>query len=117
MGVDIEYCKEILKRGAYLAFDTFGHEFYKDSMIPYPLETDLGRVRAIKKLCDGGFSKQLMISGDICIKSLLHTYGGWGYDHIITNIIPMFRDEGFDETTIHLLTAENPANFLDSGLI
>ena len=117
MGVDIEYCTEVLKRGAYIALDTFGHEFYKDNMIPYPFETDLGRVRAIKKLCDKGFEKQILISCDICHKTLLHTYGGWGYDHIITNIIPMMRDEGFDEKTIGRLTAGNPADFLDSDMI
>jgi len=117
MGVDIDYCIELLKRGAYIAFDTFGHEFYKDSMIPYPLETDLGRTRAIKKLCDKGYTQQILVSGDVCVKSLLHTYGGWGYDHIITNIIPMFRDEGLDNNTIDLLISKNPAEFLDSKLI
>lgn len=117
MGIDIEYCEEMLKRGAYIAFDTFGHEFYKDNMLVNPCETDLGRVRAIKRLCDEGFAERILISGDVCHKTLLHTYGGWGYDHIITNIIPMFRDEGFDEETIRLLTAENPANFLDSSLV
>jgi len=117
MGVDIDYCTEILKRGAYIAFDTFGHEFYRDNMVPFPFETDLGRVRAIKKLCDKGFEKQILISCDICHKTLLHTYGGWGYDHIITNIIPMMKDEGFDDKTIKLLTAKNPADFLDSDLI
>jgi len=117
MGVNIEYCIELLKRGAIIAFDTFGHEFYKDNMIPFAFETDLGRVRAIKQLCDKGFEKQILISCDICHKTLLHTYGGWGYDHIITNIIPMLRDEGFDEYTIKRLTAENPADFLDSSMI
>ena len=116
MGVDIEYCAEVLKWGAFLAFDTFGHEFYKDAMVPVPFETDIGRVRAIKQLCGMGFEKQILVSCDICIKSHLHTYGGWGYDHIITNIIPVFRDEGFDENTIKLLTAENPARFLDMNL-
>jgi len=117
MGVDIEYCVEVLKQGAFIAFDTFGHEFYKDNMLKFPCETDLGRVRAIKQLCDKGYAKQILVSCDICHKTLLHTYGGWGYDHIITNIIPMFRDEGFDNGTIELLTAENPARFLDSELI
>ena len=117
MGVDIEYCTGILKRGALLAFDTFGHEFYKDSMVPVPFETDIGRVRAIKQLCVMGFEKQILISCDICIKSHLHTYGGWGYDHIITNMIPVFRDEGFDEYTIKLFTVENPARFLDMNHI
>lgn len=116
VGTDLDYCVEIMKRGAYVEFDTFGHEFYADPSMGGPLEFDVNRVAAVKALCDKGFEKQIMLSCDICHKSLLHTYGGWGYDHIITNIVPVMKDQGFDDATIDVLTVQNPAAFLDSGL-
>jgi len=119
--IDIEYCIEVAKRGAWVQFDNFSHEYYVDSrdrqFLPGSFETDVNRVRALGKLIDAGYLKQLLVASDTCRKNHLHTYGGWGYDHILTNIIPMMRDEGFDEQTINALYIDNPARFLDSDIV
>ena len=47
------------------------------------------------------------------MKSMLHTYGGWGYDHIISNIVPMMEDFGVSSGDIELITVLNPRNLLD----
>jgi phosphotriesterase-related protein len=47
------------------------------------------------------------------LKTLLHSYGGWGYDHILSNIIPMMKDEGISVEDIDVLIKENPKKFLD----
>ena len=120
-GIDLEYCREVAKRGAYIEFDNFGNEFYIDKprrrFLPGPLETDINRVRALKALIEEGYIKQLLVSCDVCKKCLLHAYGGWGYDHILTNIVHMMREEGFDEHMIEELLRLNPADFLDSELV
>lgn len=116
---NLDYCKEICKRGAYAQFDNFGHEFYIDKserkFLPGPFATDVQRVDAIKKLIDLGFLSNILISSDICHKSLLHGYGGWGYDHILTNIVPMMKDKDITDTQINVLLKENPKNFLDTS--
>ena len=118
MNIDLEYCFEIAKRGAYLEFDNFGHEFYIDrpgrAFIPGPFELDINRVKAIKALCDAGYEKQILVSNDICHKSMLRAYGGWGYDHILTNIVHMFKDEDVPDEIIKLMLHDNPARFLDA---
>ena len=111
------YIMGILERGAIVEFDDFGKEFYCDQRRSNYLQgsfaSDVERVKFIKKLCDKGYAKQILASNDICMKSMLHTYGGWGYDHIITNIVPMLEDFGVSSGDIELITVLNPRNLLD----
>lgn len=115
--LDEEYIMGILDLGAYVEFDDFGKEFYVDrknrNLLLGSFATDVQRVIFIKKLIEKGFTKQILISNDICLKSMTHTYGGWGYDHVITNIIPMFEDFGISQSDINLLMTENPRRFLE----
>ena len=67
----------------------------------------------MKLLIDGGYLSNILISCDVCLKTLLHRYGGWGYDHILTNIVPMMQDEGITEKQVVTLLRENPKRFLD----
>ena len=69
-------------------------------------------VRTIKFLVDEGFEKQILISNDICLKMMLHHYGGWGYDHILQNIVPMMVGEGITRDTINLFIQENPKKWI-----
>jgi phosphotriesterase-related protein len=121
MDIDMQYCMEVAKTGAYLEFDNFGHEFYVDAaerkFLPGPFETDINRVRAIRKLIDAGYADRILLSCDICHKNLLCEYGGWGYAHVLNHIVPMFMDEGFSRDEIDLMLRQNPAEFLDSDLI
>lgn len=115
--IDIEYCMKILEKGAYIEFDNFGKEFYlskKDrGFAGGVFARDIERVRAIKELINSGFINNILISNDICLKILLHQYGGWGYDHILTNIIPMMLDEGISLEEINLIIKNNPKTFLE----
>ena len=117
MDIRLDYCIEILETGAYVEFDNFGHEFYVDKanrkFIPGPFALDFQRVDAIKKLIDRGYLSKILVSTDICHKTLLHHYGGWGYDHIPTNIVPMMKDKGITGEQINTLLRVNPVNFLD----
>jgi len=118
-GINLEYCTEIAKRGAYVQFDNFGHEFYTDrpdrKFIPGTFEYDFNRVKAIKALCDAGYEKQILVATDICHKTLLCHYGGWGYGHILRNIVHMFKDFDIPESAVKLMLRCNPARFLDVG--
>jgi len=72
-------------------------------------------VQFIKKLIDKGFTKQILISNDVCLKSMLHLYGGWGYDHIGNNIVPMMEDFGIKPEDINTIIRDNPVRFLERG--
>lgn len=112
----IDYIYALLKKGVYVEFDNFGKEYYIKREVRnsgYGLFVhDTERVALLKKMIDDGFKKQILLSCDVCLKNLLHTYGGWGYDHLLTNIVPMMQDEGISDEDIHTMLATNPADWL-----
>ena len=112
-----EYIFALLDMGVYVEFDNFGKENNTDPWDLGPgngrFVTDWERVRLIKKIVDRGYSGQLLFSCDICLKTLLHAYGGWGYDHVLTHILPMLREIEVPEEAIHQILVENPAHWLD----
>ncbi len=118
--IDVEnredYVMALLKKGVYVEFDNFGKEYYIRREVRnsgYGLFVhDTDRVTFLKKLIDAGYLERVLLSCDLCLKNLMHKYGGWGYDHVLTNIIPMMEDEGITAEQIHTLLVENPANWL-----
>ncbi len=115
--LDEEYILGILDRGAYMEFDDFGKEYYVDrqdrNLLNGSFAYDTQRVKLIKKLIDRGYAKQILITNDICLKSMLHTYGGWGYDHIPKHIVPMMEDFSITQNDIDMIIRQNPVRFLE----
>ena len=121
--IDVEnredYIYALLKKGVYVEFDNFGKEYYVRREVRnsgYGLFVrDTERVSLMKRLIDDGYLSQILLSCDVCLKNLLHTYGGWGYDHLLTNVVPMMEDEGITAEDIQTLLITNPANYLLGG--
>ena len=118
--IDVEnredYILSLLKRGVYVEFDNFGKEYYIRREVRNSgygcFVHDTQRVTLVKKLIDMGYVNQILLTCDLCLKNLLHTYGGWGYDHVLTNIVPMMEDEGITDEEIKIMLVDNPANWL-----
>lgn len=118
--IDVEnresYVMALLKKGVYVEFDNFGKEYYIRREVRNPgyglFVRDTQRVSFLKQLIDAGYLRQLLVCCDLCLKNLLHAYGGWGYDHVLTNVVPMMEDEGITGEQIHALLVENPADWL-----
>lgn len=112
-----DYLVDLCQAGALVEFDNFGKEYYISGRDRYYMQGrfayDLERVQAMSKLIADGFVGHILITNDICLKSLLHSYGGRGYDHILTNIIPMMEDLNISGDQIETICVKNPANFLD----
>jgi phosphotriesterase-related protein len=105
---------KIAEAGCYVEYDGFGNGLYH---FPYGkrvinVHSDVHRIYGIKKLIEEGFINQILLGGDICFKCSLAAYGGYGYAHIINNLIPLMRIEGITEEQIRTLTVENPTRFL-----
>ncbi|MBO5364364.1 MAG: phosphotriesterase-related protein [Clostridia bacterium] len=118
--IDVEnredYIYALLKKGVYVEFDNFGKEYYIRREVRNSgygnFVHDTDRVTLLKKMIDDGYLKQILLSCDLCLKNLMHRYGGWGYDHVLTNIVPMMEDEGITNEQINTLLKENPADWL-----
>ena len=110
--IDLDYMKAIMDRGAYAEFDHFGEEFYIDSA-DFRMDSDWDRVAAIAELISKGYEKRILISQDVCLKTDLVAYGGWGYAHILNNIVPMMVKHQINKESIHTIMVSNPADILD----
>jgi phosphotriesterase-related protein len=105
--------KDIVDTGASIGHDNFGSTFSIDSetqMNP----TDQERIDDVKAIFDAGQGHRVLISNDICMKMRLHKYGGWGYDHIQTNLLPFFVKVGFSLADLDTLFVQNPRRLVDT---
>lgn len=104
------YC-QLADTGCNLGFDTFGREMYVESMGRQHPSDDL-RIEMICRLIRLGYGGQIMLAQDCCYKSDLTHYGGYGYGHILENILPRFRKKGLSEQEIQTMLVGNPQRFL-----
>ena len=119
--VDVEfhmdYILELLRTGAFVEFDNFGKEYFIErrfrGFAGGVFARDIERVVVLKQLVEEGYLRQLLITNDVCLKTLLHKYGGRGYDHVLTDVVPMLLDEGITPEQIDVLLKDNPRRFLD----
>jgi phosphotriesterase-related protein len=109
--LDLQYHEDLLRAGVNIAYDNFGKEFHRDaSHIQYP--TDLQRLEALAELLNRGHLNQLLISQDVAFKMDLRRYGRWGYDHILTNILPLARHLGISQDEMDTILIQNPRRIL-----
>ncbi len=111
-----DYILALLDAGVYVEFDNFGKEYYTDREAIRPgygrFIRDSERVAILRKLIEKGYANRILLSCDVCLKILLRSYGGWGYDHILTNVVPMMEEEGISAADIDGMLKSNPADFL-----
>jgi len=95
-----------------LEWDLFGQEssYYRLSDIDMP--NDAVRLRVVRGLIARGHLAQVLISHDICYRTRLVRFGGHGYGHIFTNVVPMMRRRGFTEAEIQAILVDNPRRLL-----
>jgi phosphotriesterase-related protein len=104
----------LLRRGFILEWDFFGIEtsHYWMSGTQLDLPTDYMRLDLIHELMTEGYRNQITISHDICTKTRLTSYGGHGYVHLISNIVPMMRKRGWSDSDIEVLFVTTPSRLL-----
>ncbi len=97
----VDHMLPIADRGAWINIDNLA--FVQGYA---PLEF---RIENIAEMCRRGLAERVMLSNDICELGQLASYGGVGYDNVITNVIPLLRHHGVSETDIHQMTVVNPS--------
>jgi phosphotriesterase-related protein len=98
--------------GVVIEFDLFGREssFYGLSDIDMP--NDASRLALIRLLIEHGHLDRVVISHDICSRTRLSSFGGHGYGHIFSNVLPMMRRRGFSQAEIDAILVHNPRRLL-----
>jgi phosphotriesterase-related protein len=105
------YLRATLARGCLVEFDLFGHEFF-ESEHAFQSFGDTEKCRAVAALSADGHADQLLLSHDVCYKIQLQSYGGYGYAHLLRNILPRLRLLDVPEDQIAQMTVHNPRRVL-----
>ena len=104
---------QLATRGCHIAFDTFGQETWVYPFSPADRLTDAQRVDIFMDLIAEGFLDKLLVSHDIGYKHRLDAYGGCGYGHILSTVLPHhMRRKGMTEEDLQAILVENPARVL-----
>ena len=106
---DLKAVVDLAQTGIWLEYDLFGLE---NSYYPYnpsfDMPNDGGRMAHVLALIAAGHGDQLLLSHDIAYKSSLVKYGGYGYHHLLVNVVPRLRAKGVDDAGLRRLLVENP---------
>ncbi len=94
--------------GYYVSLDCFGIERYLDSTGEV-LPRDTERIRWILNLIDRGHLDSVLVSQDVWLKMLLKRYGGWGYDHLLVNVVRWMHKLGMTPEQVEHIMVHNPA--------
>jgi predicted metal-dependent phosphotriesterase family hydrolase len=100
---DMEYHRAVLKRGAWLAFDTVGQ---------LDKASDGWRADRLAELSAAGYLGRLLVSSDVCKRPSLRHWGGPGYAHVLSDFVPRLTARGFTAEDIQTLLVGNPARLL-----
>lgn len=107
---DVDYHDSLAKRGAYVEYDQFGMHIMGSEGIFLPSDTE--RIKALKEQIRRGNLRRLLISQDTFIKIQLKRWGGFGYSHILENIVPRLKSAGISDEEIRMLLVENPRELI-----
>jgi phosphotriesterase-related protein len=106
----VEITLELLDRGVgFVSFDHFGHEEYCEAIGPgRGFTPDRLEVEAVMKLIEAGHADRVLLGNEVGWKTCYKANGGWGYSHVLENIVPWLLACGASEDAIKQMTTENP---------
>jgi phosphotriesterase-related protein len=110
---DVRAVIDLARTGLWLEYDLFGLE---TSYYPYhpafDMPNDGGRMAHVLALMEAGHAGRILLSHDIAYKHALVKYGGYGYHHLLVNVVPRLRAKGVDDAGLRRLLVDNPARAL-----
>jgi len=108
---DFRMFKRVASSGIRFGFDTFGREIYYDGRRrQHPSDTQ--RIETVRRLLDMDLGDRIALAQDICLKHELSAFGGQGYAHVLTNIVPRMLLAGIPQPAIDQMLITTPAKIL-----
>jgi len=98
--------KAVAKAGAFIAFDTIGHQM-ASSHIPERM-----KVQRVLQLLEAGHEDNLIFSADFAQGYNLKANWGNGYSSVVIQFVPKLRHAGVKDATLHKILVDNPRRFL-----
>jgi phosphotriesterase-related protein len=105
---EVGLCAELAARGPLIEFDLFGQEMWsKIFELTRGTPTEV-QIASLRWFLVAGLQDHILISQDIGNKVCLRANGGYGYAHILKNLVPKFKEYGITSDQIHHIMVENP---------
>jgi phosphotriesterase-related protein len=108
--MDLGYLRELADAGATLEW-CFGNEAYYRDGLKDP--TDAQRIAGLETLLAEGRAGSFVLGHSIWVKTQLRAFGGMGYDHLLSRIVPELARRGVTDGDIERMLVENPRRLLD----
>jgi phosphotriesterase-related protein len=105
---------DLAKAGTFLEFDTFGLEegAYGGDPTAIAMRNDSQKLDMVEFLVGLGHADQVVIAHDACHRWRFGRFGGKGYGHILSSMVPRMRARGFSAEDIDTILVKNPARAL-----
>ena len=98
--------------GVYLCIDNFGRDFPYGSAVNehgyIGCQTDVDRVKLIKRLIAEGYEDMIVVGHDSAYKVQKLAYGGPGLGHILNSVPNLFKHLGINQRYFKKITVHNP---------
>ncbi len=107
----LDFNKEIMDKGFIAGHDCFGHE-YGLTLLGWLGSVEWQNLAAVYELCKQGYGDRIVLATDTYLKILTSRYGGGGYSHLTTCILPLLKEVGVSGKHIEEMTIKNPARIL-----
>ncbi|KAA3639002.1 MAG: hypothetical protein DWP92_05295 [Armatimonadetes bacterium] len=104
---NVAHAVSIAERGCYIEFELWGmHVWPKvNEMMGIHHEA---QVASLRWFVLNGIIDNILISQDVCNQILLFENGGFGYTHILENLVPAFKSHGITDQQLQSILVENP---------
>lgn len=101
----------LARSGCWLEFDLFGHEaaYHRTGVV---MPNDATRIERMREIAELGFADRLLVSHDVAYRTDLRAYGGPGYAHLLTSVVPMMRAASMPVELVERVLIANPAAML-----
>lgn len=110
---DLDYSMAVAERGAFVQYDAWGREYYREEWgYGIVMGQDIWRADFVRELVDAGHGDKLLFAQDVCFKTDLRTYGGYGYAHVLRSVVPLLDAKGVSPEAIRTILVDNPRRAL-----
>lgn len=103
---DPDYHALLFESGAWVQFDLLRSRF------PWDISRQVELIYAVFR---NGNQDRLLLSQDVCAKSHLKAYGGYGYVGIFEIYLPELEKRGIPESDIMAVLRQNPARLFEAA--
>lgn len=98
--------KEIASRGAFVAFDTVGHQM-ASSFIPERTKVDM-----VLNMLEAGYEDQILLASDFAANNQIKANWGNGYSTVLVQFVPKLKYFGVSDAIINKILIDNSRRWL-----